>query len=192
VYLSLLDLYTEEEVPYKNPQDKKDYDRELYKNSPKKRVERKARVEKWVKKNAARHKRNRKKYAVLNAEKIKKYRQDNNERYTAQKRLWVKNNLDKSRRTKKAYRQAHPEAHRAEENKRRASIAGVGGFFTVKEWKDLCKKYHNKCLCCKKCRKLTADHVIPVSKGGTSNIDNIQPLCGPCNSSKGTKIIDYR
>lgn len=37
-------------------------------------------------------------------------------------------------------------------------------------------------------------------KGGIStperkiylNIENLQPLCGPCNSAKGVKIIDYR
>ena len=66
------------------------------------------------------------------------------------------------------------------------------GSFTSAEWFALCKLYGNRCLCCGKRKKLTADHVIPVAKGGTSNIDNIQPLCGPCNAHKHTGTTDFR
>lgn len=56
----------------------------------------------------------------------------------------------------------------------------------------LIAEYNFKCLHCGKIKPLTADHVVPIAKGGTSNIGNIQPLCKACNSSKGTNIVDYR
>jgi 5-methylcytosine-specific restriction endonuclease McrA len=90
------------------------------------------------------------------------------------------------------YQKAHPEVFKAIKHKRRTAKTQAGGSFTPAEWNALCKHYKHRCLCCGKRRKLTADHIIPVSKGGSSNIDNIQPLCGPCNSSKGAKTIDYR
>lgn len=31
----------------------------------------------------------------------------------------------------------------------------------------------------------TRDHVIPLSKGGTSGLDNLVLSCGPCNRDKG-------
>ena len=36
-------------------------------------------------------------------------------------------------------------------------------------------------------RNFTIDHVVPRSKGGTDHVDNLQLLCGACNSMKGAK-----
>jgi 5-methylcytosine-specific restriction endonuclease McrA len=90
------------------------------------------------------------------------------------------------------YQKRNPELFLAKGQKRRTAKTKAGGSFTAQEWVALCKKHAYRCLCCNRRRKLTADHVVPVSKGGTSNINNIQPLCGPCNSSKRDKTIDYR
>ena len=35
-------------------------------------------------------------------------------------------------------------------------------------------------------KNLTVDHIVPKSKAGTDHIDNLQLLCGHCNSVKGT------
>jgi hypothetical protein len=50
----------------------------------------------------------------------------------------------------------------------------------------------NSCLNCGSGSKLSLDHIVPINKGGLNRLYNLQTLCMPCNSSKGTKIIDYR
>jgi 5-methylcytosine-specific restriction endonuclease McrA len=73
----------------------------------------------------------------------------------------------------------------------RAKRLQAEGSFTIKEWNELCEYYGNKCLCCGS-KEITIDHIVPIVSGGINDISNLQPLCGKCNSSKGTKIIDYR
>lgn len=43
------------------------------------------------------------------------------------------------------------------------------------------------CVACGGGDDLTVDHIVAVANGGTDDPDNLQTLCRPCNSSKGTK-----
>ena len=69
-----------------------------------------------------------------------------------------------------------------------------GGSYTFSQWQKLKEKYNHTCLCCKKKEpsiSLVPDHITPISKGGVSDIWNIQPLCRSCNSKKYNKTINY-
>lgn len=44
-----------------------------------------------------------------------------------------------------------------------------------------------RCVHCGDHMDLSVDHIHPESKGGTLDMDNLQTLCRPCNSRKGTK-----
>ena len=74
---------------------------------------------------------------------------------------------------------------------RYARKKGAEGYFTLNEWEELKCKHNFRCVYCGKLEKeakLTKDHIIPLTKGGSNYINNIQPLCQSCNSRKHNKI----
>ncbi len=78
---------------------------------------------------------------------------------------------------------------------RRARKMNAEGSHTQEEWELLKNQYNYTCPACKNKEpkiKLTEDHIIPLIKGGSDNIENIQPLCKSCNSIKHDKVINYR
>ncbi len=93
----------------------------------------------------------------------------------------------------RAWRAAHPERARAWRSKHDALEYGAAGCHTAGEWIALCDQYGNRCLRCGHTDvKLTKDHVIPLSLGGSNDVGNLQPLCHSCNCSKKDKTQDFR
>lgn len=140
---------------------------------------------------------------------VRKSYRKNRVKVMARTNNWVKKNKEKSLVIKKKYRDAHkqeskeyarkwraknPDRSRLNVHRRRIRLLNAIGTHTLKQWELLIELTGYICVCCKRPDseiRLTIDHIIPLIKGGTDNIDNIQPLCGKCNSSKGTKIINY-
>lgn len=120
------------------------------------------------------------------------YRRNNPEKVREALRRYVDQNRVRYRMLWTQYRRRHPEQVKAGEQRRRAREALAPGSFTPAEWRAMCEHYGHRCLCCGVVKPLTPDHVIPLSKGGSNDIANIQPLCLDCNRRKGTKSTDYR
>jgi 5-methylcytosine-specific restriction endonuclease McrA len=108
-------------------------------------------------------------------------------------------NREKRSAQAKQYRAQNPAKVRLQrkidKHRRRARIKANGGSFTAAEWEALKAAQDHTCLRCGQREpsvELVPDHVVPISKGGTSSIDNIQGLCVACNNWKRARIIDYR
>lgn len=67
-----------------------------------------------------------------------------------------------------------------------------GSRYIKKEVKDLVwKRDGGKCLACGSRANVEYDHIVPVSKGGTSDAENLQLLCSSCNRKKRVRSKSY-
>jgi 5-methylcytosine-specific restriction endonuclease McrA len=125
-------------------------------------------------------------WAASNSERVagskRDYYERNREEVISRSKKWTEENAEKVRIAKANNRR-----------KRRAAKKASGGHITTEEFDALCSVYGYACLSCGATdRLLEADHVVPLTKGGSDEISNIQPLCGECNRRKFTAVIDYR
>jgi len=94
---------------------------------------------------------------------------------------------------KSPYFKGGTENHRKHVRERYLKIKIIGSH-TPAEWEALKMKYGYMCLCCKSVEpiiQLSRDHIVPLSKGGSDDIGNLQPLCRSCNSRKYNKTINF-
>jgi len=109
------------------------------------------------------------------------------------KEYYIKNK-EKINKASKEYHKLHPEKNRLYAKYARDRKMSAIGSHTLGEWELLKKQYGYTCPCCEKSEpeiKLTEDHIVPLSKGGSNYIENIQPLCKSCNSKKHTQVVVY-
>jgi 5-methylcytosine-specific restriction endonuclease McrA len=99
-------------------------------------------------------------------------------------------------RNKAAVRARDAERQRRKDYAKRARALGrdPSGDMTDTDFAAICDAYGGRCLMCGASDEpLTIDHIVPISRGGTHDAANIQPLCLRCNVHKGDRfVMDYR
>jgi 5-methylcytosine-specific restriction endonuclease McrA len=90
----------------------------------------------------------------------------------------------------RASRHRRKEAQRPLKNARQSVRNRVlqGSKFAL-DAKQVAKIYASSCFSCGTNKNISLDHVIPIARGGNHSIGNLMPLCQPCNSSKGKKLL---
>jgi len=122
------------------------------------------------------------------------------------KKLWVKLNADKVKVYKAKWIKLHPEEvrlnKRIQQGRRDQRVKSIGGSFTKGQWLALLEGCRRTCKECSRSEpevKLTIDHIVPIAKWDewalennppylVNDIENIQPLCGSCNSRKQARL----
>lgn len=77
-----------------------------------------------------------------------------------------------------------------ERRRERLAAARELGRHSRSEWLDMIAVFKGLCVRCRRRRPVTQDHIVPLYRGGSDAIGNIQPLCRPCNSASAN--VDFR
>jgi len=90
------------------------------------------------------------------------------------------------------WKRKNPERMAFLKARRYARERGATGSHSIRQWNDMKRLSGGKCKHCGEVRPLTKDHIMPLSKGGSDDISNIQPLCRNCNSKKWATMPIYQ
>jgi len=155
--------------------------------------------EKWVKSDKRKENecgyRKEPRYKKLSVIRVRKYNQRHPEKYQANqlkeklRKRWLTNEARKKNKvSSKKYFQT-PKGKQARKNgKAIRRMREKTGKVTAREWEEKLKEFNHSCAYCGAKEKIEQDHIIPLSKGGTHEIKNIQPLCRSCNAKKSDKL----
>jgi 5-methylcytosine-specific restriction endonuclease McrA len=155
----------------------------------------------WLAKNPDRRKAISAAYWARNRERYQAYYQQNVERILPRNKAWREANQEAYRRSVNDWHKAHPDRVKAihrrwvESNPEqvaahsaatRAKRREAEGRYTVAEVLTLLEKQGGRCVYCGTSirSKYHADHIVPLARGGSNWISNIQLTCPTCNHRK--------
>lgn len=118
----------------------------------------------------------------------KAYAAKHTEQLRISRRVYDKAHPEIIRARRHAFAKAHPENRRAKDGRRRARKNGTIATLTAAQWKAILTAYKGRCAYCGvKPKKITQDHVVPLSRGGAHTAENVVPACISCNLHKGDR-----
>ena len=146
-------------------------------------------------------------YRIKNKDRInenkRRWRKEKREKHLAWQREYRERNREKLREWHREAARKNPEKFAAYSRKKRAlKQSNNHKYYSVDEVLEV---YGTKCHICQEEIDLSAprltgvegwqyslhiDHLIPISKGGDDNIDNVRPAHAICNLQKGDRIKD--
>lgn len=118
------------------------------------------------------------------------YQHANKEKVKKKSAEWRENNRERMNQLHAEYLKNNPDIASMHNSRRRARKAGNGGSHTVDQRREKFLQLGNVCYYCGIPGKMTVDHMTPISRYGTDNIDNIVPACSLCNQRKKDKTAE--
>lgn len=112
---------------------------------------------------------------------------NNREKHNAKFRKQYAKNPEPHKKRSREYSKNNPELSIIIKHKRRTKKISNGIFYIRKTF--MRRLYLSNCAYCGSSKKIHADHIIPISKGGRHSEGNLQPLCAYCNYSKNDKLM---
>lgn len=121
----------------------------------------------------------------------RKYYQEHHEQSIAATRNWQKRHLGQYQDYKRGYfRSKSGKASRARTEAKRRAANTIAATLTAEEWGAIIRASKGYCYWCHEKfkrsgpKKMTRDHVIPLSKGGHHTKENVVAACQECNNHK--------
>ena len=101
------------------------------------------------------------------------------------------NSQKKSRKTKSTTQKSNPKI-KTKKSTKSTEIKQKSRYISKSDRVTLLNRDNYKCVFCGRTAKqveLQIDHIVPFSKGGSNEIDNLQTLCVDCNLGKSDRIL---
>lgn len=72
--------------------------------------------------------------------------------------------------------------------RRRRKLKAARGLISKSKRRNVYERDGYRCVRCGATDDLSLDHIVPVSRGGKNDYENLQTMCRPCNVRKGNRL----